>query len=91
MGGVSAVDAAVDALLPPVGHLELHPFTRTPPAVLGRPFGVFLGPLRNGVAIAWWYSSVERHDRPPVPWVGGHRLPELSRARDTSPPSRRRR
>ena len=55
VGGVSAADAAVDALLPPVGHLamhlQLHPFTRPPPAVVAGAdsFGVFPGPLRNGV------------------------------------------
>ena len=39
----------------------------------------------------WPLVSVGRHDRPRSPGCGGHHLPEVSRARDTSPPSRRRR
>ena len=56
MGGVSALDAALDARLPPVGHLTMHhqtapvhPHVVAPSRRAGRPFGVFPGPLRNGV------------------------------------------
>ena len=56
-GGVSTVDAALDALLSPVGHLTMHhqhPFTRPPPAGSSRGRTVRRvprGSLRNGVEL----------------------------------------
>ena len=46
------------------------------------------GVLRGRVGIG---VGLGRAARPPRPLVGSHRLPDVSRARDTSPPSRRRR
>ena len=130
MGGVSALDAALDARLPPVGHLTMHHqtapvhphvvrqvvaradrsgcspvryvtvcnrlvvLTNTEaegglPGSGGRTTGSVAGRVArrftlerstprhaacSGAGSALALVSVERHDRPPVPWLGGHRL-----------------